>query len=539
MQQQTCGEALTRLLQAYGVDTVFGIPGVHTIELYRGLKGATVQHITPRHEQGAGFMADGYARVTGKPGVCFIITGPGMTNIITAMGQAMQDSIPMLVISSVNRTEQLAMGEGRLHELPNQGAISSQVSRYSHTLLSPDNLPKVLAQAFAVFTSQRPGPVHIEIPIDVLAQDASHLDMQPWPMPLPPAPPLTSIEQAVKLLSEAKRPVMILGGGAKNVESTLALSLAQKLNMPVINTCNGKGIMPPDHPLAIGSTPSHPAIREEIEKNADLVLAVGTELAETDYDFFFLGDLRIQGTLIRIDIDSAQLMRNHKPDLPILSDAQQALMAINTQLEISTITQADEVYSRCEALRTATQDMKKTIYRDFFKTINDSLGDCIIVGDSTQPAYYAQAYYETKHTARYFHSTTGYGTLGYAFPAAIGAAIGAPDLPVIGLTGDGGGQFSLNEIISAVDANIPVIYIVWNNQGHGEIRRFMDDAKVEKIGVDIIPPNYVDLAQAMGCQGGKATSLAQLSELLTLAKSLATPFLIELDEAALDCGYAF
>lgn len=538
MQQQTCGEALTRLLQAYGVDTIFGIPGVHTIELYRGLKDSPLNHVTPRHEQGAGFMADGYARVKGKPGVCFIITGPGMTNIVTAMGQAMQDSIPMLVISSVNRTQQLAMGEGRLHELPNQLAITSQVSRYSHTLLSPDNLPKVLAQAFAIFSSQRPGPVHIEIPIDVLAQDASHIDMQPWPMPLPPAPQPTGIKQAVELLSQAKRPVMILGGGAKNV-GFVALELAEKLNMPVVNTCNGKGVMPPDNPLSIGSTPSHPAIREEIEKQADLVLAVGTELAETDYDFFFLGDLNISGKLIRIDIDTAQLMRNHKPYLPILSDAKQALTEINTGLPTVKTQNRDIVHSRCDTLRKNTQDLKKPIYRDFFKTITDTLGDCVIVGDSTQPAYYAQAYYETSHTARYFHSTTGYGTLGYAFPAAIGAKIGAPDLPVIGLTGDGGGQFSLNEIISAVDSNVPVIYIVWNNQGHGEIRRFMDDANVEKNGVDIIPPDYVALAQAMGCKAAHAKSLSQLAELLKQAHSLAAPFLIELDESALDCGYAF
>lgn len=538
MNKQTCGEALTRLLQAYNVDTIFGIPGVHTIELYRGLKGATLKHITPRHEQGAGFMADGYARVTGKPGVCFIITGPGMTNIVTAMGQAMQDSIPMLVISSVSQTQQLSMGEGRLHELPNQLAITSQVSKYSHTLLSVDNLPKVLAQAFAIFSSQRPGPVHIEIPTDVLAKDASHLDMLPWPMPKAPAPEVSSVEQAAKLLSEAKRPVMILGGGAKNVDS-VAQTLAEKLNMPVINTCNGKGVMPPEHPLAIGSTPSHPAIREEIERQADVVLAVGTELAETDYDFFFLGDLNIQGKLIRIDIDAAQLLRNHKPTLPILSEAQQALTAINAQLPTSSTQNTEAVYARCAKLRTDTIDMKKTIYRDFFNTITDTLGDCIIVGDSTQPAYYAQAYYETKHTARYFHSTTGYGTLGYAFPAAIGAAIGAPNLPVIGLTGDGGGQFSLNEIISAVDANIPVIYIVWNNQGHGEIKRFMDDAKVEKNGVDIMPPNYVALAKAMGCQATYANSLADLKVALLQAKSLSAPFLIEVDESALDCGYAF
>ncbi|MEG3765248.1 5-guanidino-2-oxopentanoate decarboxylase [Alteromonas sp. 14N.309.X.WAT.G.H12] len=538
MQERTCGEALTTLLEAYGVNTVFGIPGVHTIELYRGFNHTNIRHITPRHEQGAGFMADGYARVTGQPGVCYIITGPGLTNIITAMGQALADSIPMLVISSVNRTEQLAMGEGRLHELPNQAGITAGVSLYNHTLLSVDNLPKVIARAFAVFNSQRPGPVHIEIPIDVLSADASHLDLTPWPMPACPVAHPASIAAAAALLKDAKRPLMILGGGARQAGAE-AKALAEKLAMPVVNTCNGKGVIPGDHPLSIGSTPSHPAIREEIEQNADVVLAVGTELSETDYDFFFLGDLAIQGKLIRVDIDNAQLLRNHRPDVPVLSDAKQALGAIVDTLTNVNRDMDDHIVGLCTQLKERTRDMKKPVYASFFKILTDVLGDCIIVGDSTQPAYYAQAYYETQHTARYFHSTTGYGTLGYAFPAAIGAALGAPEKAVVGLTGDGGGQFSLSEIISAVDAHVPVIYVVWNNSGHGEIRRFMDDAKVTRTGVDIAAPNYAALAEAMGCASAKAHSLAELKAALLDAKQQGGPFLIEVNEASLDCGYAF
>ena len=147
----TCGEFLVKQLEAWGVDTVFGIPGVHTVELYRGLPASQIRHITPRHEQGAGFMADGYARVSGKPGVCFIITGPGMTNILTAMGQAYADSIPMLVISSVQSRSQLGGGRGKLHELPNQGAMMAGVAAFSHTLMSAAELPAVLARAFALF----------------------------------------------------------------------------------------------------------------------------------------------------------------------------------------------------------------------------------------------------------------------------------------------------------------------------------------------------------------------------------------------------
>ncbi|MGH8435155.1 MAG: thiamine pyrophosphate-binding protein, partial [Pseudomonas sp.] len=171
----TCGEVLVRLLERYGVEQVFGIPGVHTVELYRGLARSSINHVTPRHEQGAGFMADGYARTSGKPGVCFIITGPGMTNIATAMAQAYADSIPMLVISSVQARSQLGGGRGKLHELPSQSNLVAGFSAFSHCLMSAAELPAVLARAFAVFQAARPRPVHIEIPLDVLVEEADAL----------------------------------------------------------------------------------------------------------------------------------------------------------------------------------------------------------------------------------------------------------------------------------------------------------------------------------------------------------------------------
>ena len=185
---KTCGEVLVELLDAHGIDTVFGIPGVHTVELYRGLPETHIRHVTPRHEQGAGFMADGYARASGRPAACFIITGPGLTNITTALGQAYADSVPMLVISSVNNTRELALGEGRLHELPNQRNLMAGVTAFSHTLMRPDELPGVLDRAFAVFCGARPRPVHIELPLDVITAPAGHVRRQPAGKARPPAP---------------------------------------------------------------------------------------------------------------------------------------------------------------------------------------------------------------------------------------------------------------------------------------------------------------------------------------------------------------
>jgi thiamine pyrophosphate-dependent acetolactate synthase large subunit-like protein len=209
----TCGEALVRLLQDYGVDTVFGIPGVHTLELYRGLAGNAVRHVQPRHEQGAGFMADGYARASGKPGVCFLITGPGVTNAATAMGQAYSNSVPMLVISSVNARRDLGKGWGRLHEITDQRASTAPLTAFSATALSPADVPDLLARAFDVFQSSRPRPVHIEIPIDVFPLEVT----EAWRAAVAaqrPSPPAESLDQAATLLAGAKRPAIVAGGGA-------------------------------------------------------------------------------------------------------------------------------------------------------------------------------------------------------------------------------------------------------------------------------------------------------------------------------------
>ena len=530
----TCGEVLVRILANYGVRTVFGIPGVHTIELYRGLRQAKIRHITPRHEQGAGFMADGYARATGKPGVCFIITGPGMTNIATAMGQALGDSIPMLVISSVNRTPQLGMGEGFLHELPDQTGLLSAISIFSHRLNHVDQLPKVLARAFGVFNSARPGPVHIEIPIDVIATPADHLDIDPFPLPTAPAPAEAAVTAAVALLQSAQRPLIAIGGGAVNA-STEVTALAEKLAAPVINTVNAKGVIPYSHALAVGGSGSCKVIRQELQ-NADVVLAVGTEFGETDYDYFFAGPVKLDGQLIRVDIDAAQLSRNVKPALAIQSDAALALAAINKALPA---VRKNDGLLRAQTLRAGVRAIANPKYAAFFAALNAALPDLIIAGDSTQPTYYAWLCYETEAPRRYFHSASGYGTLGYAIPAAIGAKLGQAAHSVVALIGDGAAQFTIGELASAVEAQVPVIFLLWNNGGYGEIRRFMDDVKVERVGVDIYTPDFIKIGEGFGCATAQPSTLDALQAALVEASGRSGPTLIEVMESDFVEGYPF
>jgi len=530
----TCGEKLIAILESYGIHLVFGIPGVHTIELYRGLKRSSIRHITPRHEQGAGFMADGYARATGGVGVCFIITGPGMTNIATAMAQARQDSIPMLVISTVSRSNQLGLGEGRLHELPQQRNLVAEVSVFSHTLFCAAELPKVLARAFGVFASQRPGPVHIEIPLDVISAPADSIDTSAWPLPSAPAAAPEAVERAAGLLREAQRPLIAIGGGAVGAAEEVE-RIAELLGAPVVNTVNAKGVVPSSHPLAVGGSGSCAAVRDAF-READVVLGAGTEFSETDYDLFFDGDLGFDGRLIRIDIDAAQLSRNLKPDLAICSDARHALIALISALERRPPGQNDGA-AWAQRIRDALQRERDERYQAFFDAIRDALPEAIIAGDSTQPTYYACLQYETEAPRRYFHSASGYGTLGYAIPAAIGAKLGRPEEPVIALIGDGAAQFTLGEIASAVDAKTPVIFLIWNNRGYAEIKRYFEESGVESIGVDLHTPDFVALGKSFGCSACRASDLEELKNALKNAAENPGPTLIEVRQDDFVDGY--
>ena len=499
---KTCGEYLVELLEQYDVDKVFGIPGVHTVELYRGLNTTNIQHYTPRHEQGAGFMADGYARVSGKPGVCFIITGPGLTNITTAMGQAYADSIPMLVISAVNATSSLGQGRGFLHELPNQQALMSHVSAFSHTLLTVDDLPAALARAFAVFDSARPRPVHIEIPLDVIVQSAEH--MPPAARPAKTSPPRADEEQindAVAALDEASRVVICVGGGAKLAGESVR-QLAEKLDAPVVPTVNARGVMPPDHPLMVPASPSLPAVRKLIEA-ADVVVALGTEIGMTDYDFYESGEFKIPGTLVRVDIDPEQLYRNWPADIGLVGDADNTCAAIANNVQSKSTKQGAELAAntRKDALNELPGYMRAHV--GLLDQIRDALPNALLVGDSSQQVYAGALYFAAQTPASWFNSATGYGTLGYALPASIGAKLAAPDRPVVCLVGDGGLQFSIAELASAIDANTPIILLVWNNSGYGEIKAFMLEKDIPTEGVDIFTPDFLKIAEAYGVHAEK------------------------------------
>ena len=307
------------LLGFFGVDTVFGIPGVHTVGLYRGLSASSIRHITPRHELGAGFMADGYARMSGKPGVCLLITGPGLTNAISAMAQARADSIPLLIISGVNKAAHQGHEEGHLHELLDQIGLMRHVSKFSHCLLQGDDLEQVLRRAFTAMLTGRPGPVHLEIPLDVMSEVIDVQAMRPlglssrppYPADLPLASPF-AVKPSGRFFWQAE---MLL---RQNVNSLLGA--------PVVTTINARGLLS-GHPLRVPASPSLPAVRKLL-KDADLIIAAGTQFGPTDFDIYAGGSFPKLQQIVRIDIDPLQVTRGIRPDLTIIADAKLALAAL-------------------------------------------------------------------------------------------------------------------------------------------------------------------------------------------------------------------
>ncbi len=516
----TVGEALIRLLGQAGVDTVFGIPGVHTIELYRGLAASNIRHVTPRHEQSAAFMADGYARVSGKPGVCILITGPGLTNALTGMAQARADSIPMLVITGVNARETLGKGLGYLHELPDQSAMIKTIALWSHTLMVPDNLGAVLAEAFLKMTKGRPGPVHIEIPTDVMKMQITlpEFDLS---VQKPVASFVETISQAALLLNAAKQPVIVCGGGAVRAGHFIR-QLAEKLNAPVVETTNARGIIG-KHPLSVPASPSLKAVRKLLTE-ADLVLALGTEFGPTDFDMYDTGGFPDLAKLIRVDIDATQLARKPETTLPIEADVTTFVQVLLPYISGSKQLGA----ARAMTARNAAFAELAPAYQShvrFCEQIYEVLPNAIIVGDSTQLVYAGNLYLGVPQPSSWFNASTGFGALGYGPPSGIGAALAAPDRPVVCLVGDGGFQFSLAEIGTAKDENTNVIFVVWNNKGYQEIENSMLAAGVEAIGVTPSPPDFVKIAGAYGVTALKADAGFNFA---TIAQFPQRPLLIEI-----------
>lgn len=519
----TCGEATMRLLAKYGVDMVFGIPGVHTLDFCRELRESPIRHIQVRNEQGAGFMADGYARVGGRPGVALVISGPGVTNALTAIGQSWADSIPVLLLSSETDSRKHGKGWGALHEIPDQRAVTAPLTALSARANTAEDVPELLAQAFGIFCSQRPRPVHISIPIDILAQPVSG-EWETRTLPQRAQPSADDIKAAATLLRTAKRPLMMVGGGAVDASAPIR-ELAELLQAPVVCSTAGKGIVPDDHPLCLNASTVRPEVQSFLS-TTDVILAVGTELAETDS---FVENLDLPGNIIRIDLDSRKLNDQYPCTIGIAADAAVSMNALLAEGDYSLKRNEKEIYSELGAIRQNIIDNLTDSEKQHMKLLNALAGEMpdntFYCGDICQLVY-TGAFCMVVRNPRSWSYPAGYCALGCGLPNAIGAKFAEPARPVVCLSGDGGFMFTVQELIVASEEKLGIPIIIWENGGLKQIQDNMNSVSIPFVGVEGCNPDFVRLAEAMHCDGVIADSLEHVTETVLSGFSKDRPTLI-------------
>jgi 5-guanidino-2-oxopentanoate decarboxylase len=521
----TVAQYLVDSLSANGIDTVFGIPGVHNLELYRALTASPLRHILVHHEQGAGFAADGYARMSGRPAAAFVISGPGFTNILTAAAQAYSDSVPMLVIATTPVRTSLGKAWGVLHELRDQLGIAAGVFGVARAARSAPDLRDHLRTCLASLKSGRPRPAYLEIPLDLLAEQT---DLQAQILhgaaPLPRCAP-EPIAAAIRLLERSERPLLIAGGGARAAAAELR-RLVESLDSYLVTTAAGKGVLPESHPANLGASLPYRQV-QALAAEADVIVAVGTELAETD--IYASLRLPLSGRLIRIDVDPVKLADHYAADVSLWGDANHCLQAINLGIpkRISGWGKSRGGAAPLRAQIAANYGPRALSKLAVINAIRAAMPpDGAVFSDMTQLAYFGNYAYPTDAPGGWFHPS-GYGTLGFALPAAIGAKIAAPARAVLALAGDYGLQFTLNELMTAVEAAQGLPIVIWNNSALGQIREDMEGAQITPIGVTARNPDFAALAGAYGAHAVRAKTPVALIDSIRHALTCAVPTLIE------------
>ena len=520
----TGGQALIRSLEAHGVTTVFGIPGTHNLAVYDALLDSPIRHVSARHEQGAAFMADGYARASGQVGVCLSTTGPAALNTLTPLGTAYSDSSRVLCIASQIQAEFLGREKGLLHECSGQSGGFQAVTKWRQTATTVDAIPWLVRDAFAQLGSGRPRPAALEIPCDVL--DAAGRPSLPAPLETVLEQPCPEeLSRACQLLEKAHRPVIWAGGGVIRAGSSDALTrLAERLQSPVFTTTLGKGSIPEDHPLSAGNTLLHPAGRAYL-RTCDLMLAVGTRLKEIETERW---RLKLPERLIHIDIDPAEIGRNYQVSAAVVGHARPALEglldlcrgAAPSRDRMGEVRQLrDQIWSECRQRAPAAVELVECLRAVLPR-------ESVLVCDLTAASSWCHHLLEIYQPAT-FHSPWGFCTLGFGLPAAIGARLAQPGRPVVLLSGDGGFLFNCQELATAVECGLPLVMMVFNDKGYGVLRPQQKARYGRTHAADLVNPDFTALARAFGAAALRVERLQDLPRNLSKALSQPKPCLIE------------
>ena len=516
----TGGDAMVAGLRRWGVDTVFGLPGIQLDALFDGLqRDGTLRVLHARHEQGAAYMAFGYAQVTGKPGVCAIVPGPGLLNAGAALATAFACNARVLCLTSTVPSQFIGQRQGLLHDIEDQSGLLRGLTKWYARAEDVSEIPRLLDEAFVALLSGRPRPVALEIPPDILAQVGSPAYPAGRPqLPKPAASPAL-IERAAAMIAQAERPVIVVGSGALEAGAPIR-QLAARIGAPIVSRAMGRGVVRSDDPLALSGAALHPHW-----PRVDLVIGIGTRLQllrEWGHD----DRLKV----IRIDLDDAEMHRVVAPDVAIIADAKEGALQLDEAL--SRLIDAPRTPGLdIAAIRTEFEVQFASEFKDqiaYLDVIREAMAeDDIFVDEMTQMGYAAR-FALPVFAPRTYVTSSYQGTLGYGFATALGAQVGAAPRRVISVNGDGGFMFTMPELATAVQHNIPLIAIVFNDGHFGNVRRIqktMYGGRV--IASDLHNPDFLMLAKAFGVVGMRANGPEELRQALAAARQIDGPVLIE------------
>jgi len=516
----TGGQSVIQQLRSEGVEVVFGLPGVQIMHIYDGFfTTPEVRVITTRHEQSTAYMADGYARSTGKIGVCLVVPGPGAYNAGAAMATAYAASSPVLMISGQIDSSLIGTGRGALHEVHDQLEFMAPVTKWTDRISRAEDIPAGIHEAIRQLKTGRPRPVELEIPPDILATEASIETIEPEEYQRA-AVQDDVLRSALERLSTAKKPLIWAGGG---------------VNLPVVLTREGKGVLPDTHPqmMMMGAGDQGPG--PELMPQADVILAVGTRFNIPDTAEW---KPRADQTVIHMDVDEEEFRNNITPTIGVIADAKEGLGQMARGLRGRSMQSSwdkeslAEVKSRhAEMMRERTPEFSQAygVWEEVRKELPE---ETIVIGGVTGGAQFGGSAFATLRP-RTLISSSYMGTLGYGFPTALGAKVGNPDTPVLALVGDGGFMYAIGELATAVQNKINLVTVVFNNHRYGASN---DDQrsrfKGNVIGTELHNPDFVPLAESFGAKGIKVTELEQFPAAVREAVAANSPVLIDVDGAA-------
>ncbi len=490
----TGADVVADALRQLGVRHAFGLPGIHMLSLWQALRDGDVTTVPLRTELDAAYAADGAARVAGEPVALLLSSGPGALNSLAGLMEAAATHSPVITIVGQVDREFIGAERGVLHELREQIASFRPIVKQAWSVSRPEDLGPTVHAAWEAARTAPGGPVFIEVPADVLAGDAS-----PWTAPAPTAPEriepsATQLDDAVATLAAAERPVLWAGTGVIRAEATDALrTLAERIDAPVVVTPSARDALSHDHPLSTGAA-AHEAATLALLAEADVVLAAGTRLgADATGEF----GLELSGTLIQIDVDAARIGRAYPGAKPIVGDAALALEALATRLPARTAgSGAERARAVRDAIATRVETDEPGPEPGLVKALRSVLpDDAVDAWDSTILGYWGAAYFPARKPGRFLYPS-GSGTIGYAFPAALGAAAVRPDLPVLAISGDGGFQYGIAELAAARQYGLAVKLVLVDDGGYGILREYQQARFGVLTATDMDEPDFVAVAEA-------------------------------------------